>query len=559
MARMTGKRALMEFLVAQGVRHAFGNPGTSELPFMDAIQDYPQITYILGLQETVVMGAADGYARATGGPAVVNLHISPGLANGMNMLFNAWRGGIPLVVTAGQSDARLLPYEPGLSSNLVEMARQYCKFAIEVTEPAHIPLIMRRAWKVAAAAPTGPVFVSLPVDAMSDEGEMGDIAAAANVFSRAAPDPDGLARAADLLASARQAILVLGDGVHKSGAVAEAVDLAELLGARVYTAGGFGMIFPTTHPQYLGAFNTAAPGVQAALQDSDVVLVVGGAPFLPQRFGAVPPYPAGVKLMQLDANPAEVAKNLPVDVGLVADPRLGMAALAEAVRSRLSGPARRDMAARAEAVRAERAVQREILQAQLETRWDAVPISNARLYRELREALPEDAIVTDEALAGRAAFGAYFDLTQPGTFHGATGWGLGYGMTGPLGVKLAQPGRTVAGIVGDGSAMYAIQALWTAAHYNIPVKYIIVNNASYRILKMNMINYLGEAYNGPRFLGFDLEGPELNYEKLAGAFGIPGRRVTRPQDLRPAIDEALAHPGPAVVDVIVDGSTERPF
>ena len=243
MPQMTGKDALAQMLIAEGVEYIFGNPGTSETPLLDVLQDYPQLKYIQALQEGTAVGMADGYARATGRPAFANIHIAGGLANGISALYNAHRGGTPLVLTAGNSDTRMLLTDPTLSGDLVEMTDQYTKWSTQVLHPSDIPMAVRRAFKEAKTPPTGPVFISFPWDTMDESADLNIIPSSQGYF-RTRPDADAVSRASQLLAQADNPILVIGDRVAQSGAAGQVVRVAEQLGARVYATSFSEMNFP---------------------------------------------------------------------------------------------------------------------------------------------------------------------------------------------------------------------------------------------------------------------------------------------------------------------------
>ena len=259
MARMLGKHALAEMLVAEGVEYIFGNPGTSETPFLDGLQDYPQLRYVQALQEGTAVGMADGYARATGKPAFANIHIAGGLANGISGLYNAFRGGTPLVLTAGNSDTRMLISEPVLSGDLVEMTEQYTKWSVEIRHASDIPVAIRRAFKEAKTPPTGPVFISFPWDTLDEEIDF-EPAASSDGYFRIRPDAAAVARATELLASAENPVIVVGDRVAQAGAVEQVVQVAEQTGARVLATSYSEVNFPTAHPQWGGMLNLNSAG-----------------------------------------------------------------------------------------------------------------------------------------------------------------------------------------------------------------------------------------------------------------------------------------------------------
>jgi benzoylformate decarboxylase len=553
---MTGKRALAEMLIAEGVEYVFGNPGTSETPFMDALQDYPQLRYMVALQEATAVGMADGYARATGKPAFANLHIAGGLANGISLLYNAYRGGTPLVLTAGNSDTRMLLTDPVLSGDLVEMTRQYTKWSAEINHPSDIPMVVRRAFKEAKTPPTGPVFVAFPWNTLDDEADV-EIVPSSPGYFRIRPDADAVARASALLSGAESPIMVVGDRVAQSGAAREAVEVAELTGARVYAASYTEMNFPTSHPQFMGALNLSNPATRDRLAGADVLLAVGTSVFSSFLYVPDPFLSNNTKLVHLDSSPWEVEKIYPTEVGMMADPKAALADMADALQQDMSGSSREAARTRAAAIGDDTRRRREAVQARVRQRWDTSPMSVERMMTELAQALPSNAIIANEAITSGGALMDAMDFDEPGSIYGIRGGALGWGMPGSVGIQIAQPDRPVVAVVGDGASLYTIQALWTAARYGVPVTWVICNNRTYRILKVNMDIYLRDMLKDSErqsdYVGMNFDLP-LNVAGIAEGFGITGRRVEDPAQLRPAIEEAIASGKPAVVDVTIDGS-----
>ena len=556
MPKMTGKRALVEMLIAEGVEYIFGNPGTSETPFMDSLQDFPQLKFMLSLQENSVVAMADGYARATRKPAFVNLHIAGGLAGGISMLYDSYKGGTPLVLTAGNSDSRQFLTDPVLSGDLVEMTRQYTKWSVQINHASEIPIAIRRAFREAKTPPTGPVFISFPWDSLDDEADV-DIVPSSTVYQRLRPDVDAVSRAADVLGGAENPIMVVGDRISQSGAVAEAVQVAELLGARVYAAAFTEVNFPTSHPQFMGVIRLDSPASVKLLAGADALLAVGTNVFSSFLYVAEPGLNPRTRLVHLDSAVREVEKVYPTEVGMVADPKAGLAELAEALAQEMSGSAQEAARTRAADIAQEKASAKAAHEKRVRERWDNSPMSVERMMAELAAAMPSNAIVGDEAITSRGAMLAAMDFDEPGSLYAEQGGALGWGMPGPLGLKLANPDRPVVAVVGDGSSMYTIQALWTAVRYDVPVTWVICNNRSYRILKVNMEVYLRDMLKDKdrrsEYLGMNFELP-LDVAGVARGFGVHGRTVEDPAKLRPALEEAFALGKPAVVDVVIDGS-----
>ena len=556
MPAMTGKEALVRMLIAEGVEYIFGNPGTSETPMMDALQDFPQIRYIQALQEGTAVGMADGYARATGRPAFANIHIAGGLANGISALYNAHRGGTPVVLTAGNSDTRMLLSEPTLSGDLVEMTRQYTKWSHEIHHPADVPGAVRRAFKEARTPPTGPVFLSFPWDTMDEQADV-DVIGGGSGYFRTRPDRDALARASQLLAQAENPVIVIGDRIAQSGGVAAMTQVAEMLGARVFAASFSEVNFPTSHPLWSGLLNTSSPVTRRLLAGADVVLAVGANIFSSFLYVDVPLLDPQSRLVHLDSAPREVEKNYPTEVGILADPATGLAELAEALEQDLTAPAKEAAATRmAELAEGRRRAQDEYRQ-RLRQRWDNSPIAVERMMHELAAAVPPGTIVADEAITSRPALMQEFDFDQPGSLYGIQGGALGWAMPGALGLKLAQPDRPVLAVVGDGASMYTVQALWTAATFNIPVVYAICNNRAYRILKVNMDIYLKRMLNDDarisEYTGMDFANP-LDLAAMAQALGVASEKITDPAQIAPAARRMFDRGQPGLLDISIDGS-----
>lgn len=556
MPRMPGKHALAEMLVAEGVQYIFGNPGTSETPFLDGLQDYPQLRYIQALQEGTAVGMADGYARATGQPAFANIHIAGGLANGISGLYNAFRGGTPLVLTAGNSDTRMLISEPVLSGDLVEMTEQYTKWSVEIRHASDIPVAIRRAFKEAKTPPTGPVFISFPWDTLDEEIDF-EPAASAEGYFRIRPDSAAVARATELLAAAENPVIVVGDRVAQSGAAAEVVRVAEQTGARVVATAYSEVNFPTAHPQWGGMLNLNSPATARQFDNADVVLAVGTDVFASFLYVDVPFLQPDTRLIHLDSKYWEVEKSYPTEVGILADPAAGMADLAESLESALTGGQREAAATRAATLAAGRERDNARYQERIRASWGNRPMPVERMMHELAQALPDNAIIADEAITSRGALLQAIEPDTPGSYYSIRGGALGWAMPGALGIQLANPDRPVVAVVGDGASMYTVQALWTAARYNIPVTYAVCNNRSYRILKVNMDVYLRrmleDAERNSDYVGMDFATP-LPLADIARAMGVAGQDIDDPAQLRPALEQSIAGGQPGVINVSIDGA-----
>jgi benzoylformate decarboxylase len=555
MPRKKGSHALLEMLIAHGVEYVFGNPGTTELPLMDGLQDYPQLKYILALQETSAVAMADGYARATGKPGFVNVHITAGLANSISMLYNAFKGGTPLIVTAGQSDTRMLLEEPILSGDLVQMCRPYTKWSAEVRHATDVPVALRRAFRTASTPPTGPVFLSLPWNVLDEEAEL-DLTPVSQVYSRVHPDGDAVERAAHLLIKAKNPLMIVGDRVAQAGAVQEAVKVAEILGVPVVTIvmNSSEVNFPTGHPQYRDFITVDSPAGRETLSQHDVILAVGCNIF--SQFLYIPITLTGKsKIVHLDVSAWQIEKNAPVEVGILGDIKTGLEDLCKVLGQLMSDTEREVARMRASTLAEAKARQQETLLGQARQVWDRKPMDPLRLFVEMKEILPRDAILVNESGTSTIYLHRVMAFNEPGSFFSIRGGSLGWGIGGALGVKLARPNRPVVGIIGDGSAMYSIQGLWTAAQYDLPVTYVICNNRSYRILKQFLVNYyyptLGLKDRKSEYIGMNFFKHPLDCAGVAEALGVQAFRVKQPDELRPTLEKALNLGRPALVDVFI--------
>ncbi|TDV53831.1 thiamine pyrophosphate-binding protein [Actinophytocola oryzae] len=520
---MTPMDALLEILRDEGVTRIFGNPGTTELPLLDALTKAPDLEYVLAVQEASAVAMADGYARATGRPAFVSLHIAAGLANGLIGLLNAKRSRTPLVVAAGQQDRRHLVEDPMLGGDLVGLARAASKQAVEVTHARDLPIVLRRAFALAAQPPEGPVFVAVPMDLLREDVEV-------EVPPRTPVAPLGAAtrldEAARLLAGASAPAIVAGDGVGRDDAVAELVALAERLDALVYHHPMHDRLnFPFTHPLHRGMIPPRNASVREALTGHDVVFVVGAHAFSPHHYTPGSPIPSGTRVMQLDDDATELGRNFPVELGLVGGIRATLAelvALSGFVTPRGGAPVSQP---------------RPVTSAP-----SPVPLDPAVAARAIAAGLPPDAVVLDEAITVGIHLRPLLRLDRPGSFVHTVGGGLGWGVGGAVGTRMAQE-RPVVAVLGDGCAMFGLQGLWSAARYQVPVLFLVMNNGEYRTLK----DTLAESYGPGPHPGLDLGGRD--WTKAAEFFGVAARRATDDADLRVLVASVGSLTAPLLVDV----------
>jgi len=549
---MTGKRAFLELLKQEGVDIIFGNPGTTELPLMDALATENDLRYVLALQEAVVVGMADGYAQASGRLAVVNLHVTPGLGNAMGMLYDAQKAGSPLLVTAGQHDLDFNATEPILWADLPTLARPLVKWAAEVQRLADLPRLVHRAAKTALAPPTGPVFLSLPGDILKAEGEV-DLSAPTRVATRLRGDAAAVAEAAAVLAQAKRPLIIAGDAVSHSRAHAELVELAETLGAPVYaetvpsTAS-----FPASHPLFRGAMTRMQEPIRKILEQYDVLFSVGGDLFTLSLPSAIDPMPVELALVHLDNDAWELGKNYPPKVAILGDPKATLPEITKALRERMTAGERAAARERLEAAKAATLAEREALIAKARDRANDTPLQAMSLLAAIGEMLPSDAVVIDETVSSGTGLRSFLRSDDPQSFYGLRGGGIGWGLPAALGVKLALPERPVVALVGDGSAMYTCQALWTAAHDKIAVVFVILNNTSYRILKQRLRAQRGAAAQVDRYVGMELVDPPIDYVGLARSLGIAAERATTVHAATVLVARGLKSGAPLLIEVPID-------
>jgi len=549
--KMTGREALMELFLNEGVQYIFGIPGATEVLFMDVLEDHPEINYILGLHEVVALGMAEGYARASGQVAVVNLHTGAGVAAAMPMLFNARLNRAPLLVTAGQQDTRLLMQEPALAADLVGMARPLTKWSTEVLYAADIPLAIQRAFKVAAHPPAGPVFVSMPQDVLDQNIDF-EYTPRGPSLTRLRPDREAISRAVELLLIAQTPAIIVESGIAKSGALAEAVELAELIGAPVYDPWMADVNFPGSHPQYLGDLDLARPQAREMLQAVDVLIAIGVPLFRQPLYFSKPLLTTKTKVIQIHDDPWEIGKNFPVAAGIEGDIKMSLTEVNDALRKSMPARARKAAEIRAQQIAKEKQKITEAFVEKARQERDHVPIAPSRLMQELRDSLKPGTVIVDDCWSCSPILRRTIDFKEPQSFQRTRGGSIGWGMPGSLGVKLACPERPVVAVVGDGSSMWSIQSLWTAAHYDIPVMYLICSNASYCQVKLMKTLLMGEKAKG-RYLGMDLDEPRIDFCQLAQAMGVHGKKVERPEQLREVLDSVLGLGKPAVVEVLIQG------
>jgi len=549
---MRGRDVFLDSLRAHGVDRIFGNPGTTESPLIDHLADYPDIGYVTALHEGVAVGAASFYAQASGKTGVANVHVAPGLGNGLGMVYSALKANAPLIVTAGQQDTRMRLRAPLLGHDLAAMAAPVTKWSVQVERADEMADIMRRAFKIAHDPPFGPVFVALPIDVMEQETEIG-ARPAGPLYRAPAPDPDALRIAAEKLSAAASPVIVAGDDVARAGAGQALEALAAALGAPIWVEGLRAQaVVASRHPLFRGALPFDAGAIRKAFDGADCILLVGGPFFEEVWHDAAHPFPAGATILQIEESPPRLAANYALDLGMIAGVRPALLALAAAVAPDASAAAAR---AKALAARQEEAIAGQ--RARAERAAARRPMAMAVAMAALADGLPENAVVVEEAITANIDFARSVAVAGVGAYYSGRGGGIGQGLAGAIGVAVAKPDRPVVCVSGDGSAMYSIQALWTAAHHGLDIVFVILSNREYRVLKHNIDVYRGrfgvESNRG--YAHMDLVGPDLGFVEMARGMGVAAERITEPDAFRDALARACATPGPALIELAIEGKS----
>ena len=544
----TGHAAFLKLLHSEGITHMFGNPGTTELAIMEAMSKQSEIEYVLGLQESIVVGMADGYARASNRLAACNVHVAPGLGNAMGALYNAKFYGSPVLITAGQQEQGHGLMEPLLYDPLVPIAQPMVKWAVDVARVQDLPRIIRRAAKVALTPPTGPVFISLPGDILDAEAPL-DLGHPTRVDSVVRPSDAALEKLADRLLAARNPALIAGHELATRNALAVAAEFAEVLGAAVWQQTvPYSAQFLSEHPAFVGQLTRSQPQVRSALQPHDLLVCLGADVLRMSVYNPIDALPEGMPIIQIAERDWELGKNYPAEVAIHADVGETLRALTAVLRKRMSAQQKNAAAARlADIAKNNWSVKR------VRACEDALKVVSARpmdpriLMMRITENLPRDVVVVEEGLTSTFPLLHYLPLRDHQGFYGLASGGIGFAMAGAVGISVALPKRPVVAIVGDGSAMYSIQALWTAAHLKLPITYVIPNNRGYRILKERLVSFR----KTDKFIGMDIDHPAIDFVGLAESMGVSAQRITDPADVGPALKQCIASGGPRLLDVRV--------
>ncbi len=548
---ITGRSAFLALLKDEGITHLFGNPGTTELPIMHALKDHPDLTYVMAMQESLVVAIADGYSRASGRLVACNVHVAPGLGNAMGSLFNAKFTGTPMILTAGQQEQGHGLMEPVLYGPLVQMAEPLVKWAVEVTRLEDLPRIVRRAAKIATTPPTGPVFISLPGDILNAEAGI-ELGRSTRVDTRVRPSDEALQALTQRILKAQRPVIIAGDEIVKSDALAEAALLAETLGAPAYQCSTpYGAQFLSESPCFLGALSRLQKQVREVLSPYDLMIVLGADPLRMSVYSEVDPLPDGLSIVQVGLVDWDLAKNYGAEIALKADVKETLRALVPALKA--AGGAALETRARtgiAELAGKNWSAKRKAVVEQISKASAKSPIDPDWLTLQLVEALPDNAILVDEGLTSSRQVLALRPHRDRYGYHALASGGIGWGLPASVGVSLANPERPVVCFSGDGSAMYSIQALWTAAHHKLPLSVVLVNNGGYRIIKQRLLAFHGDDH----YVGMDFVDPPVDFSGIAKSLGLEAIRISDPAELKPQLKAAFARPGAKLIEVMVSNA-----
>ncbi len=526
---VTVRQATLDLLRAFGIDRVFGNPGSTELAFL---HNWPNdIDYVLGLQEATVIGMADGYAQATGNAAFVNLHSAAGLGHALGNLFTAYRNKTPLVITAGQQVRSILPLQPYLyAEQAAQFPMPYVKWSAEPARAEDLPAAIARAYYLAMQHPRGPTFVSAPSD---DWMRLTRPVQSRNIAAEFGPDLAAIGRLADAIRMARRPAFVVGPAIDRSGSVGLMVDISERAKAAVWASPWSSRAsFPELHPLFAGFLPAAPEPLSAALQPYDLIVVFGAPIFTFHVEGRCDVFESGMPFWQITDDPTEAAI-APVGTSIIATVPSALAALRDRLAPAEATPPPPARTAPPPAVARD-------------------PIPPEYLLERLAKVLPKDAIVVEEAPSHRPVIQRYLPMPGAGSFYTMASGGLGYGLPASVGVAIARPAKRTVCLIGDGSAMYSIQAIWTAAQRALPLTIIVINNSGYRVLRA-----FSREMQGENLPGMDL--PGLDFVKIAEGLGCRARRIHRAEQIDPALAEGLISEGPMLVEVVVDPAVPALF
>jgi benzoylformate decarboxylase len=549
-----GAEVLLEVLQSEGVEYIFGNPGTTELPLMDALLRAPAIHYVLALQEASVVAMADGYAQAARKPAFLNLHTAGGLGHGMGNLLNASVSRTPMVVTAGQQDYRHMVTDPLLLGDLVKIAEPAVKWAREVTNADQLPVLVRRAFHDASAAPTGPVFLSFPMNVMEEMSAIG--IAERSVIDRGAI-AGSLLQLAEKLASVRpgRLAIIAGDEIYWSQASQETAALAETLGAPVYGSSWPSRIpFPTSHPLWAGSLPTKASEIARVLSNYDAIFALGGKSLITILYSEGSAVPEDCDVYQLTTDVRDLGRTYVTKLSVAGDIKGSLRVLLPHLQKATDAQRQAYAALNAKASE-KQADRRSTLLSLSYTQFNEPVVTPRVAAREAVRAIGPNVPIVDEAIATSAHVRQFLDSDSGNQYSFIRGGALGWAMPAAVGCSLGLRREPVVCLVGDGAALYSPQALWTAAHEKLPVTFVVMNNREYNVLKNFMrsqAHYVSAQTN--QFVAMEINQPAIDYVALAQGFGLPARRIDKASDIAPAIEAGIASGRANLIDIAISAT-----
>ena len=546
-----GAEVLLELLESEGVDYIFGNPGTTELPLMDALVGAASLKYVLALQEASAVAMADGYAQAAKKPAFLNLHTAGGLGHGMGNLLNAAISQTPLVVTAGQQDSRHTITDPLLWGDLVRLAGPSVKWAQEVTHADQLPVLIRRAFHDANAAPSGPVFLSLPMDVM-EEMSTTEIGERSEIDAR--PIAGSLPMLAKHLASIRPGALAIiaGDEIHGSDAATEVVALAELLGAPVYGSSWPSRIpFPTGNAHWFGNLPTNAVRIAEVLGHYDAIFALGGKSLITILYTQGSAVPTNCAVFQMSSDVRDLGRTYQTRLSVCGDIKTSLQAFLPILRQQVQPKLAAYAGLREEYIDRQKR-KRADLEAKAAAQWTESLITPLVAAQQTVMAVGSTTSIVDEAIATSLHVRGFLRSSSATQYSFLRGGALGWGMPAAVGCSLGLGREPVVCLVGDGAAMYSPQALWTAAHERLPVTFVVMNNLEYNVLK-NFMRAQPDYFSVEKmqFIAMDILNPAIDFLALGQAMGVPAVRVTRAADIYAAVAAGIASRSVNLVEILI--------
>ena len=552
---MRGRQVFMESLALHDCDRIFGNPGTTENPLLESLLEYPDVEYIVALHEGVAVCSAGFYAQATGRTPLANVHVAPGLGNAIGMMYGCFKARVPVVITAGQQDTRMRLRDPLLRHDLVEMAKPVVKWAVEPQSADEIGPIMRRAFQIANQHPKGPVFVALPNNVMEQETDV-QASAAGSLSAPLAPDESVLTAIATKLIAAAHPAICVGDDVAVDHAINEFLTLTKTLGAAVYT--DFLLArkpIASDHSNYVRALATDAAQNRAMLADHDVIVLLGGVTMEEIWYETGSALPDDAYVYQIEADSSLLSKHRPVNEGISGDLKTLLKFLNQAILAQNNDATEERQADNNAKLKASQADKLASQTARFDQQQGLLPMAVSEAVSVLAGILPNNIVIVDESITASADVDRAFRGINPADFFAGRGGGIGQGIAGALGTAVAMPDRPIIALSGDGSAMYSIQALWTAAHHDLNILFVILANAEYRVLKHNL-DIHRQRFDAPSdqpYPHMDLTNPLLGFAEIALGMGVQGSVAVTPEEVAAGAQQYLHQSGPYLLELKIEG------